>query len=105
MVIAGFRPSPRWLVRQSMTTRLVKPVVSSVFSATEAPSTRSSKADFAVDFGQHRTGVRIPFGDTLAALDLVALVDEELGAIGHAVRDRAVLALGIEDGERDVTAP
>ena len=75
MARAGFRPSPRWLVRQSMTTRLVKPVASSVFSATEAPSTRSSNADFALDFGQHRTGVGIPFGQTLAAADLVAFLD------------------------------
>src|SRR5690606_18271448 len=57
---------------------------------------------FAVDFSQHRTGVRIPFGDTLAALDLVTIVHAELGAVRQAVRG-AVLALGVEDGDRHVT--
>ena len=52
----------------------------------------------AVDFGQDRTGVGIPFGDTLAALDLVAVIDPQLGAVGHAVRG-PVLAVGIEDGD------
>jgi hypothetical protein len=30
----------------------------------------------AVDFGQDRTGIGVPLGQALAALDLVALVDE-----------------------------
>ena len=37
----------------------------------------------AFDFGQDRTGVGIPFGDTLAALDLVAFLDPQLGAVGR----------------------
>ncbi len=56
---------------------------------------------FAIDFGQHRTGVGIPFGDTLAALDLVAIIDAQLGPVRHAVRG-AVLALVVHDRDRDV---
>jgi hypothetical protein len=29
----------------------------------------------AVDFGHHRAGVRVPLGQTLAAFDLVAVID------------------------------
>ena len=42
--IAGLRSPPRGLARQSMTTRLVMPVDSSVVSDTERRSTRSSNA-------------------------------------------------------------
>src|SRR5262249_10855027 len=33
---------------------------------------------FAVDFGQHRAGVGIPLGDTLATPHFVAVIDEKL---------------------------
>src|SRR5690606_7480944 len=56
----------------------------------------------ALDFGEDRTGVGVPFGQTLAAADLVAFLDEQLGAVGHLVGG-PFLAVGIEDGERDVT--
>src|SRR6185295_9023285 len=35
------------------------------------------EGDRALDLGQHRPGIRVPFGDALAALDLVALRSEE----------------------------
>ena len=43
------------------------------------------EADHAVDLGEDRTGERIPFGEALAALDLVALVDLEARAVLHAM--------------------
>ncbi len=46
-------------------------------SATDWPSTRSSQLGETVDLGDDRTGIRIPLRHTLAALDLVALVDAQ----------------------------
>ena len=45
--------------------------------------------------------IRIPFGDALAALDLVALVDLEARAVLHAMH-RALGAVAIVDDDRDV---
>ena len=59
------------------------------------------EADHAVDLGQDRPGERIPLGDALAALDLVALVDLEPRAILHAVH-RALGAAAVGDDDRDV---
>ena len=60
-------------------------------------------ADRAVDLGEDRTGVGIPLGDALAALDLVALVDLEPGAVLQAVH-RALGPVGPDDDDRDVAA-
>src|SRR5208283_4489189 len=47
------------------------------------------EADDAVDFGEDRPGERVPFGEALAALDVVAVVDLEaravLDAMDHAL--------------------
>ena len=59
--------------------------------------------DLALDFGEDRTGVRIPLGDALAALHLVAVVHEDARAVGDAVR-RALLAGLVEDQHRHVAA-
>ena len=48
-----------------MTMRLAMPVASSTVSAIDWPSTRSSKPIDAVDFGEDRTRVGVPFGDAL----------------------------------------
>ena len=59
------------------------------------------EADRARHFGHDRTGVGIPFGDALAALDLVAVVDLQAGAVLHAM-NRALGAVAIEDHHRHV---
>ena len=61
------------------------------------------EGDLALDFGEDRTGVGIPLGDALAALDLVAVVDEDARAVGDAVRG-ALLAGLVEDQHRHVAA-
>ena len=57
--------------------------------------------DHAVDLGQNRPGERIPLGDPLAALDLVALVDLEPRAILDAMHG-ALDPVAIVDDDRDV---
>src|SRR5262249_14264197 len=54
------------------------------------------EGDIALDLGQDRSGVRIPLGDTLAALDLVAILDTQAGAIRDTMV-RALGAVGIDD--------
>src|SRR5450432_1802488 len=54
--------------------------------------------DHALDFGQHRTGIGIPFGDALAALDHVAFVDPHPRTVLNAMR-RTLGAVGV--GYRD----
>ena len=62
--------------RQSMTTRLVMPVDSSVVFLHGDAVDQILERHLALDFGEDRTGVGIPLGDALAALHLVAVVDE-----------------------------
>ncbi|OWK21233.1 hypothetical protein AJ88_20125 [Mesorhizobium amorphae CCBAU 01583] len=57
----------------------------------------------ALDFGEDRAGIRIPLGDTLAALHLVAIVHEDARTIGDPVRG-ALLAGFVEDQHRHVAA-
>ena len=79
------RLAERGDMRQSMTMRLAMPVDSSICSDIEAPSTRSSKPitpGVSVMIG---TRIGIPFGDALAALHLVAIVDLEARAVLHAM--------------------
>ena len=57
----------------------------------------------AVDLGDDRTGIRIPFRHTLAALDLVAFVDAQPRAERQTM-GRPFAAVGIDDRERDVAA-
>src|SRR5262249_14949607 len=59
------------------------------------------EADRALDLGQDRPGIGIPFGDALTAFDLVALVDQHAGAVLDAVH-RALGAVGIEHGNDHV---
>ena len=59
------------------------------------------EADDAVDLGQDRPGVGIPFGDALAALDLVALVDLQARAVLDAMHG-ALGAVGAHDHDRDI---
>src|SRR5262249_50433991 len=54
------------------------------------------EADGALDLRQHRTGERIPFGDTGATLDHVAVVDEHPRTVLDAV-GRPLGAFGIDD--------
>ena len=72
-----------------MTTRLVMPVDSSAVSITDSAFDDVLVVDGAVDLGQDRARVGVPLGQPLAALDRVALVDEEPRAVGDAVRRRA----------------
>src|SRR3954447_3448021 len=55
----------------------------------------------ALDLGQHRTGVRIPLGDALAALDVIALVDLHACTVLNAVHG-ALGAILIDHGDRHV---
>ncbi len=84
-----------------MTMRLAMPVASSTCSDIETPVDQVLEADHAVDLGEDRTRERIPFGDPLAALDLVALVDLEARAVLHAMH-RALGAGLVDDHDRDV---
>ena len=84
-----------------MTMRLVMPVDSSAVSVIDWPSTRSSKPIDAVDLADDRTRIGVPFRDTLAALDLVAVVDLEPRAVLDAV-DGALDAVRPDDHDRDV---
>ena len=99
--MAGRRSAPPRVVRQSMTTRLAIPVDSSSVSEIDWPSTRSSNADRALDLGQNRPGIRIPFRDALAALDHVAFVDVHARAVLDAV-GRTLGAVGIGDRNHHV---
>src|SRR6202035_5841190 len=60
-------------------------------------------ADRAVDLGEDRPRIRVPLGDALAALDVIALVDLQPRAIGDAVHG-ALGAVGITDGNDEVAA-
>ena len=84
-----------------MTMRLAMPVASSICSDIEAPSARSSKPTTPSTSVRIGRVIGIPFGDALAALDLVALVDLEARAILHAVH-RALGAALVDDDDRDV---
>ncbi len=92
-----------------MTTRLAMPVDSSSVSEIDMTVDQILEADRALDFGENRTGVRIPFRDALAALDHVALVDAHARAVLNTVR-RTLGAVGIDDrndhvaDHRDVVA-
>ena len=57
--------------------------------------------DRALDLGQDRPGVGIPLGDALAALDLVAVVDQHPRAVLDAVHG-ALGAVGIEHRDHHV---
>ena len=57
--------------------------------------------DRAFDLGQDRPGVGIPLGDTLAALDLVAILDAHARAVRDAVM-RALGAVGVDDRDDHV---
>ena len=59
--------------------------------------------DDAVDFGQDRPRIRIPFGQARAALHLVAIVDEQPRAVDHLVNG-ALIALGVFDDDGRVAA-
>ena len=101
--IAGLRSLPRGVERQSMTSRLVMPVDLSAVSCTEMPSTRSSKATLPSISVRIGRVYGIPLGDALAALHLVAVVDEDARTVGDAVRG-ALLAGLVEDQHRHVAA-
>ena len=94
---------PRSTVRQSVTTRLAMPVDSSTDSDIDWPSTRSSKAT--VPSASVRIGrvYGIPFGDTLAALDVLAVLDAQPRAVLDAV-DGPLGAVGIGHGDHDAAA-
>ena len=77
-------------VRQSITTRLAMPVELVERFRHRLAFDQILEADRAFDLGQDRPGVRIPLGDALAALDLVAVVDLQ----ARAVRDAVHGALG-----------
>src|SRR5690606_32614074 len=49
------------------------------------------------------TGIRIPLGNALTALDRIALVHEQTRTVGHAM-DRTFLARCVEDQDSHVTA-
>ena len=55
------------------------------------------EADLAADLGDDRGGVGVPFGEALAALDLLAVLDAQARAVGRLV-GFAVLAIDL-DGE------
>src|SRR4029077_15921500 len=59
------------------------------------------EGDRARDLGEHRTGVGIPLGDALAALDVIALVDLHACAVLDTVH-RALGAVLIDDRDRDI---
>ena len=59
------------------------------------------EADGAGHFGHDRTGVRVPFGDALAALDVIAVIDLQPRAVLHAM-NRALGAVAIDDDDRHV---
>ena len=86
-----------------MTTRLVMPVDSSVDLRHRQAVDEVLEADDAVDFGEDRPGVGIPLGQALAALDLVAVVDEQARAEGDAV-GRALGAVAVDDDDLHVAA-
>src|SRR6266851_5339795 len=58
--------------------------------------------DGALDFGQNRPGIGIPFGDTLAALDHVAFIDAHPRAVLNAV-GRTLGTVGIGHRDHHVT--
>ena len=76
-MIAGFRSEPRGVERQSMTSRLVMPVefVGRLLHGDAVD--QILERHLALDFGEDRAGIRIPLGDALAALHLVAIVHED----------------------------
>src|SRR3954467_3715710 len=55
----------------------------------------------ALDFGQHRPRIRIPFRDALAALDHIAFIDVHARAVLNAM-GRALGAVGVGDGNHHV---
>ena len=86
-----------------MTTRFAMPVDSSVVSVIDCAVDEILVGDRAVDLGEDRAGVGIPFGDALAALDVVALVDLEPRAVLEAVH-RPLGPVLADDHHRDVAA-
>src|SRR5580692_10138339 len=60
-------------------------------------------ADDAIDLGEDRAGIRVPLGDALAALDVIAFVDLQPRAVGNTVHG-ALGAVGIGDGNDEVAA-
>ena len=66
-------------------------------------------ADLAADFGQDRDAVRVPLAEHGAGLDLLVLLDQQVGAGGDLVFLQ-LAALGVEDqdfavaGEHDLLA-
>src|SRR2546423_3634766 len=60
------------------------------------------EADRAGDLGENRTGIRVPFGDALAALDVIALVDLHACTVLDAVHGTFGAVL-IDDRDRDIT--
>ncbi len=79
------------------------PVDSSALSRTEIPSTTSSNSDRTFDFRQHRTGVSVPFSQTLTALDFVAIVTRAASNRSDALRG-ALDTTFVEDRNRHVAA-
>ena len=61
------------------------------------------EGDGAFDLGEDRPGVGIPFGDALAALDVVAVLDAQPRAVLDAV-DSPLGAVGIDHGDHDAAA-
>src|SRR5262249_34082340 len=57
--------------------------------------------DRALDLGQHRTGIGIPFGDPLTALDLVTLLDAQARTVLDAM-DRTLGAILVDHDHRHV---
>ena len=73
----------------SMTTLLVTPVFSSATSLQRDAGDEVLVLHDAVDIGQHRQRVRVPFRQTIAALDGGAFVHLQARAIDDAVASRA----------------
>ncbi len=84
-----------------MTTRLAMPVASSMVSVMRGAFDEILEADRSIDLGQNGPGIGIPFGDPLAALDLIAVVDLEPCAILDPM-DRAFRAIRTFDDDRDI---
>ena len=59
------------------------------------------RRSIALDLGQDRPRVRIPLGDALAALDLVAILDTQPRTVRNAVM-RALGAVGVDDRDHHV---
>ena len=61
------------------------------------------EVDRALDLREHRPGIRIPLGETIAALDLDAVVDPQMRAVGQPVH-RPLRAVIVEHDDGGIAA-